>query len=227
MAPHQTIVETCRLYLSQFAQVLTISYRNGIGGPFAQLSYHSIPGNQTQVGWPPQSGPSQGVGFLNPQMVQNGPSLGQSQGQNMQAVLSQLQSQPHSVMDQKYLSRSGPIPQQLVPNQQLLAQISSNMSNGPPVSNRPSDISQSASNMLGTTICPPPLSKGQFDGAYRQWCTNRGMVQDPRLMSIDSRPIDLYALHFQVVTEGGAAKVDLLVFFVTPLFFICFFCVIF
>jgi hypothetical protein len=216
MAPHQTIVETCRLYLSQFVQVLTILYRNGIGGPSAQLSHQSIPGNQNQAGWPPQSGPSQGVGFLNPQMGQNRPSLGQPQGQNMQAALSQLQSQPNSMMNQKQLSRSGPTPQQLVPNQQLPAQISPNMSNRLPLSNGPSDISQSASNMPGTTIFPPPLSKGQFDGAYRQWCTNRGMVHDPRLMSVDSRPIDLYALHLQVITEGGAAKVGLLVFFFTP-----------
>jgi hypothetical protein len=209
-APHQTIVETCRLYLSQFVQVLTILYRNGIGGPSAQLPHQSIPGNQTQAGWPPQSGPSQGVGFLNPQMGQNRPSLGQSQGQNMQAALSQLQ--PNSMINQKQLPRSGPTPQQLLPN---TAQISPDMSNRLPVSNGPSDISQSASNMLGTTVFPPPLSKAQFDGAYRQWCTNRGMAHDPRLMSVDSRPIDLYALHFQVITEGGAAKVGLLVFFFT------------
>jgi hypothetical protein len=53
----------------------------------------------------------------------------------------------------------------------------------------------------------PPLEKARFDSAYKSYCTNKGVLHDPRLMSVDDRPIDLHSLHVQVMSEGGGAKV--------------------
>ncbi|KAF9059424.1 hypothetical protein BDP27DRAFT_1341465 [Rhodocollybia butyracea] len=54
----------------------------------------------------------------------------------------------------------------------------------------------------------PPLDKARFETSYKQWCLTKSIVHDPRLLSIDSRQIDLFQLHCQVMREGGFATVN-------------------
>ncbi|KAL6307584.1 hypothetical protein BKA93DRAFT_82616 [Sparassis latifolia] len=48
----------------------------------------------------------------------------------------------------------------------------------------------------------PPLSAEIFSSAYKTFCTKNNVVHDPALMSHDGRPIDLYALHVEVMNAG-------------------------
>ncbi|KAJ7821928.1 hypothetical protein B0H14DRAFT_2256995, partial [Mycena olivaceomarginata] len=54
----------------------------------------------------------------------------------------------------------------------------------------------------------PPLEKGRFDTVYKNFCTQRSVVHNPHMMSIEMRPLDLCDLHTQVMLEGGAANVS-------------------
>ncbi|KAJ7323670.1 hypothetical protein DFH08DRAFT_969216 [Mycena albidolilacea] len=42
---------------------------------------------------------------------------------------------------------------------------------------------------------------------YKNFCTQRSLVHNPRMMSIETQPLDLYDLHTQVMLEGGAANI--------------------
>ncbi|KAJ7158919.1 hypothetical protein C8R46DRAFT_404752 [Mycena filopes] len=53
----------------------------------------------------------------------------------------------------------------------------------------------------------PPLEKGRFDTVYKSFCTQRNLVHNPRMMSIEARPLELYDLHVQVMQEGGGTNV--------------------
>ncbi|KAJ7773049.1 hypothetical protein B0H16DRAFT_1363068 [Mycena metata] len=53
----------------------------------------------------------------------------------------------------------------------------------------------------------PPLEKGRFDTVYKSFCTQRNLVHNPRMMSIEARPLELYDLHTQVMLEGGGTNV--------------------
>ncbi|KAJ7467207.1 hypothetical protein FB451DRAFT_1040476 [Mycena latifolia] len=53
----------------------------------------------------------------------------------------------------------------------------------------------------------PPLDRSRFETVYKHFCTQRSLVHNARLMSLETRPIDLYELHSQVILAGGAANV--------------------
>jgi hypothetical protein len=55
---------------------------------------------------------------------------------------------------------------------------------------------------------PPPLEKARFENAYKSWVATKNMKHDIRLMNVEGRQIDLYALHMHVMQEGGASKVQ-------------------
>ncbi|KAJ7838639.1 hypothetical protein B0H14DRAFT_1082912 [Mycena olivaceomarginata] len=42
---------------------------------------------------------------------------------------------------------------------------------------------------------------------YKNFCTQRSLVHNPRMMSIETQPLDLYDLYTQVMLQGGAANV--------------------
>lgn len=63
-------------------------------------------------------------------------------------------------------------------------------------------------NVGGPMQLPPPLEKARFENAYKSWVQARNMKHDERLMSVDGRLIDLYALHMNVMQEGGFNKVQ-------------------
>jgi hypothetical protein len=67
---------------------------------------------------------------------------------------------------------------------------------------------QNPANQEGRHFPPiPPLEKGRFDTVYKNFCAQRSLVHNPRMLTIESRPLDLYDLHTQVMIEGGAANV--------------------
>ncbi|KAJ7126729.1 hypothetical protein C8R44DRAFT_103842 [Mycena epipterygia] len=53
----------------------------------------------------------------------------------------------------------------------------------------------------------PPLEKGRFETVYKNFCAQRSLVHNARMMSLEARPIDLYELHTQVMLEGGSPNV--------------------
>jgi ARID/BRIGHT DNA binding domain len=55
---------------------------------------------------------------------------------------------------------------------------------------------------------PPPLEKTRFESAYKSWVATKNMKLDGRLMNVEGRQIDLYALHMNVMQEGGFNKVQ-------------------
>ena len=54
------------------------------------------------------------------------------------------------------------------------------------------------------------LDKAQFERYITVFCSKRGVKIDPRVLGTENRPLDLHALHVQVLQEGGFAKVGLL-----------------
>ena len=54
------------------------------------------------------------------------------------------------------------------------------------------------------------LDKAQFERYLTAFCSKRGVRIDPRMLGMENRPLDLHALHVQVLQEGGFAKVGLL-----------------
>ncbi|KAJ7213110.1 hypothetical protein GGX14DRAFT_620246 [Mycena pura] len=47
-----------------------------------------------------------------------------------------------------------------------------------------------------------PLNQALFDTVYKKFCTQRNLVHDPQMMSIQMRPLDLWDLHTQVMLKG-------------------------
>ncbi|KAL0569978.1 hypothetical protein V5O48_011983 [Marasmius crinis-equi] len=54
----------------------------------------------------------------------------------------------------------------------------------------------------------PPLIRERFNSTYKDWCSQKCVSHDQRLLSIDGLPTDLYMLHSEVVTEGGLGPVQ-------------------
>ncbi|KAJ7274552.1 hypothetical protein B0H12DRAFT_1228260 [Mycena haematopus] len=89
--------------------------------------------------------------------------------------------------------RSGPAPQQFPNN---------------PMQPNP-QFQQNPTNQEGRHYPPiPPLDKARFDTVYKNFCAQRGLVHNSRMLSIEARPLDLYDLHTQVMVEGGAMNVS-------------------
>lgn len=175
-------------------------------------------GGANPPSWMSQSGPSLPASFV------NGQSNNHPQGQpNFQPS----PSQHHAQMPSNGVpARSGPTPHP--PNAPFPNQISSNMgpqfqfngngnqgvpsgSNGPggagpsgPQGSRPGQAMMP--NTMSIPI-PPPLERPRFEQSYKTFCHSKGIHHDHQLMSVESRPIDLYLLHVCVMREGGFAKV--------------------
>jgi hypothetical protein len=99
--------------------------------------------------------------------------------------------------------RSGPTPHQQFPNQMQ--------------PNTP--FQQIPPGQDGRHFPPiPPLDKARFDTVYKNFCAQRGLVHNARMMSLEARPIDLYDLHVQVMLEGGGQLVNDPLFSFLPLF---------
>ncbi|KAK7051102.1 hypothetical protein VNI00_005214 [Paramarasmius palmivorus] len=60
-------------------------------------------------------------------------------------------------------------------------------------------------NLLGPI---PPLAKERFGSSYKNFCAQKNITHEQRLLSIDNLTIDLYALHVEVMKEGGANLVQ-------------------
>jgi hypothetical protein len=202
-------------------QLLTIiQFRNAMGTPSAQQQGGPMQGSQSQPQWGSQPGPSQQPPFRNPQM--GGAPHSQSQPQNIRSSPSHLHAQANNLMSQNAVPpRSGPTPHQQHPNGPFPTQMSPNMGpqfpfqmNGPQSGSAPGgaggpQTQQAPQNMQNPFLqMPPPLEKGRFEGAYKSYCATKNIVHDARLMSVESRPIDLHALHTQVMNEGGGKKVS-------------------
>jgi hypothetical protein len=103
--------------------------------------------------------------------------------------------------------RSGPTPQNPFPMNAspLNFPVNNSPANGPPGPSSLGPNPNAASMNLNSPIAP--LDKSRFETSYKQWCLTKAIVHDPRLLSIDSRQIDLYQLHCHVMREGGIANV--------------------
>lgn len=126
-----------------------------------------------------------------------------SQPQNPQAVSqppASGQIQPSNMVPQRPGSTSNQLP----------AQISPNLSNQSTGNQFPA--SQTPNLALAQFSLPPPLDKARFQESYTAFCNNRSIKYDEQLMSVDNRPVDLHALHCNVLSEGGATKACLIVF---------------
>ncbi|KIK62385.1 hypothetical protein GYMLUDRAFT_41817 [Collybiopsis luxurians FD-317 M1] len=81
--------------------------------------------------------------------------------------------------------------------------------------NSPANVDPGPSNLGPSGSAPPvnlnmpipPLDKSRFETSYKQWCLTKAIVHNPQLLAIDSRQIDLYQLHCQVMREGGLGSV--------------------
>ncbi|PFH46808.1 hypothetical protein AMATHDRAFT_50769 [Amanita thiersii Skay4041] len=54
----------------------------------------------------------------------------------------------------------------------------------------------------------PPLDKARFDQAFKNYCANKQIKIDPRMLTLNNTLIDLHLLHSIVMQEGGEAKVQ-------------------
>ncbi|KAJ7448011.1 hypothetical protein FB451DRAFT_767888 [Mycena latifolia] len=80
----------------------------------------------------------------------------------------------------------------------------SSMQAGKPSWMQPAPSGSQPFNLDGKQHAPiPPLDKDRFKTVYENFCTQRNLVPDPRMMSLEARSIDLYELHVQVMFEGG------------------------
>lgn len=56
------------------------------------------------------------------------------------------------------------------------------------------------------------MDKSQFDSNFKIFLSKRGGNVDSRLRVLENRPLDLHALHLQVMQEGGFSKARLCLF---------------
>jgi ARID/BRIGHT DNA binding domain len=132
-------------------------------------------------------------------------SLSQAPSLNIQPSPLQLHSRPNHPRTQGVVPpRSGPTPQLL--SNQIPTQAAPNVSHQYPYQIPSAANGQHRTDHVQLTL-PPPLEKTPFETAYKTWCTSKGLHHDARIMSIEARPIDLYALHTHVMKEGGYHKV--------------------
>lgn len=175
------------------------SHRQGLSVSPGPPSHQAGPSGPSQPPWMTQQGSAQSqafpIGRTGPQLPARGPSQ------------PHLQPSPqlHSAtqMSQNNPQRPGSTSRQLMPAQ-LPNQISPNLSNQFPGNQFPT---QNGQNISQFTL-PPPLDKSKFEESYAAFCNSRSMMRDERLMQVDNRPVDLHALHYNVMLEGGATKVS-------------------
>jgi hypothetical protein len=172
---------------------LTESRRDGSSSQSQQPSAPSQ-GGQTQQQWMPRSDSSQPQGFGNVQIGQTTPH-GQTPYHSLQRSPLQMHPQPSHPNQQSMIPpRAGPTPQQMI--------------HSPNVGNQyPFSMTSHGINPQPQAQFMPALDKTRFDTAYNNFCLSKGVQHDPRLMSVDGRPIDLHELHVQVMNEGGVTKV--------------------
>ncbi|KAG6896581.1 hypothetical protein C0992_007333, partial [Termitomyces sp. T32_za158] len=164
-----------------------------------------------------------GTSPMAPGQVQNTPQVGQTsipqghfsaliyqQAQQLQQInrppgLTGTIPRPPSV--QRGAPGPGPaLPSQLSPNMNPQFPFPMTSVSGPASSPLTGPIGLQPS-PSGTMQLTPPLEKSRFDNAYKNFCSNRGVKHDPRMMNYEGRDIDLYMLHTCVMQEGGFAKV--------------------
>jgi len=169
---------------------------------------HQQPGSsgQNQPGWigPQGSAPSQGVSSM-----AHGPPLPARPAQTLQP---NPQHHPASQWQQNGLGPQRPGSTQH-PAGQITNQISPSMSNQFPGS----QLSTPSGQNMSQIPLPPPLDKAKFEESYATFRRNRPIKQDERLMRVDNRPIDLHALHYNVMSEGGMKKARLSRLSILPL----------
>lgn len=110
--------------------------------------------------------------------------------------------------------RSGPTPHQIPHPAPGVNGVSGG---GPSFPNQMSPHLNNVGNSAptGFQLLPPPLAKERFDNAYSSFVQSRNMTHEARLMNVEGRQIDLYALHTHVMQEGGFNKVCTTILF-TP-----------
>jgi hypothetical protein len=99
---------------------------------------------------------------------------------------------------------NGPFGAQVSPNMNPLLPFNGQNSTGGNSSNQGPPI---IPGMPGAAAFPPPLEKSKFEAAYKTYSLKEGIKHDQRLMSLEGKTIDLYALHMNVMQEGGWSKV--------------------
>jgi hypothetical protein len=135
-------------------------------------------------------------------MAHGGPPLPARPAQNIQASLqASPQHHPPGQWQQNNLGPQRPGSTQHMPGQ-ITNQISPSMSNQFPSNQLPTQSGQNTSQIP----LPPPLDKSKFEESYAAFRRSRPIKQDERLMRVDNRPIDLHALHYNVLSEGGIKK---------------------
>ncbi|KAJ6577233.1 hypothetical protein B0H19DRAFT_1019558 [Mycena capillaripes] len=163
---------------------------------FLQQNQPQFANGQMGIGMPLPPQPNAGQ----PSWMQAGPSqpqppFNQNNGQQQNGQQGGPQSHPQNGHMQNHPAvppRTVPTPHQQFPN--------------PMQPNAP--FQQNPANQEGRHFPPiPPLEKGRFDNVYKNFCTQRSLVHNPRMMSVEARPLDLYDLHTHVMLEGGAANV--------------------
>jgi hypothetical protein len=166
-----------------------------------------------------------GGGMTNapPPNVQPSPSHMHAQAQQI------AQAQANHLMGVGVPPRSGPTPHQQGPgpvphgtpggpssgNTPFSTQMSPNMGpqlpftgSSPPGMGGAGGGSGMVMNVGIPSQLPPPLEKARFENAYKSWVATKNMKHDMRLMNVEGRQIDLYALHMHVMQEGGVSKVQ-------------------
>ncbi|KAF7973288.1 hypothetical protein HWV62_15663 [Athelia sp. TMB] len=138
------------------------------------------------------------------------PSPGPSQPQNLQPspqIHAAAQSQKNG-MDVPQRPGSTIAPRQL-PNQ--AAQFMQQQQAQQQAQQQHAAMQQQAQsqqpNRMQSQTLPPPLDKAKFEESYAVFRSNRPMNINEQMMQIDNRPIDLYSLHYHVLSEGGGNKV--------------------
>jgi hypothetical protein len=164
-------------------------------GP-GQQHQQAGPSGQNQPGWIGQQGSASSQG-VSP-MTHGGPPLPARPAQNIQPS---PQHHPPGQWQQNNLGPQRPGSTQHMTGQ-ITNQISPSMSNQFPSNQLPT---QSGQNIPQIPL-PPPLDKAKFEESYAAFRRSRPIKQDERLMRVDNRPIDLHALHYNVLSEGGIKK---------------------
>ncbi|KZP27348.1 hypothetical protein FIBSPDRAFT_928183 [Athelia psychrophila] len=183
----------------------------GMGSSPAPQHQQLGPSGQAQPAWMAQHGTAQAQGL---QMARAAlPSRGPSQPQNMQTS---PQTHSASLMQQNGMGvpqrpgstmAPGQLPNQAAQfmQQQQQAQQEQQLR----LQQQQAAMQQQAQQQNGmpNQSLPPPLDKAKFEESYAAYRNNRPVNINEQMMQIDGRPIDLHALHFHVLTEGGGNKV--------------------
>jgi hypothetical protein len=166
----------------------------------------------SNIGPSPNGGPPPGS---NGQPWQTSPFGNNAQGSSQPQPTRSSPAPPHPQAGHP-ISSPNNVPPRTVPTPQQAMNPFPNLTSSPlnlPMNNTSATVAPGLSN-LGPNVPAPihptviaPLDKQRFDTSYKQWCLTKNIVHDPRLLSIDNRPIDLFQLHCHVMREGGIQNV--------------------